>query len=211
MNDVLFVLSSAKPGRDAEYDDWYLKHHLPDMKAVPGVTDGRFYRAMDTLPKRWTYASRYEIDRPLADVLATVNTRVRSGVMKLTESIDSPNVLMLGATPQRRSIAAERGAEARQGELCVVLGSPSVDPEGWWDDRHVPSPIAQQGVFCAQPFLVAGARGETSWTNLALYDIAPGKGSTALAALTTGSGSWRIPPATPNAENLFVGLFEYVA
>jgi hypothetical protein len=212
MNDGLFVVSNAEPGREADYVKWYVDRHLPDVVAVPGVSRGAFYRAVD--PKaRWAYAARYALSKPFAEVMAEVFARAGTEKMPVTDAIDLSTTVMLGATPQRAQITAEAAPNAKDGELCIVLGDASIVKtlQAWWDDRSVPSPIASRGVLTAQPFATTDlAGGNAPWTALALYDIAGGKGLDAMAALTTQSGSWRIP-SMAKAENLFVGLYERIA
>jgi hypothetical protein len=214
LSDILFVVSNARPGREKEYIDWYVDHHLPDVSAVPGVAGGNFYRATDP-NSRWGYCARYTLNEPYGEIMSKVFARAGTPQMQLTDSIDSTTVVMLGATPQRKRITAEGAADAKTAELCVVLGDQSVgqDFKSWWDDRHVPTPIAQQGVFAAQPFQAKEIGGsKTSWANLATYDITSGKGRGALSALTGGSGGWRLP-RSPNAkpEDFYIGLFELIA
>jgi hypothetical protein len=214
LSDILFVVSNAKPGREKEYVDWYVNHHLPDVSAVPGVTGGNFYRAADS-NSRWSHCARYALKEPFGEIMPKVFARAGTPQMQLTDAIDSTTVVMLGATPQRTRITAEGAVDTKNAGLCIVLGDQSVgqDFKSWWDDRHVPTPIAQQGVFAAQAFSVKEIGGnKTSWANLAIYDIASGKGRGALSALTDGSGGWRLP-RSPNAkpEAFYIGLFELIA
>jgi hypothetical protein len=82
---LMVVPSNALPGRDAEYNDWYENVHLAEVCALPGVTSGRRYEALETSPAKpdATYLAIYEIETedPTA-VLAEIGRRSRSGEMK---------------------------------------------------------------------------------------------------------------------------------
>jgi hypothetical protein len=95
---VMIVPSSAKPGRDAEYNDWYDGVHLVDVCAVPGVVSGVRYEAHQSSPSKpeADYVALYEIeaDDPTT-VLAEINRRIGAGEMKLTDSLDTSSAKMM--------------------------------------------------------------------------------------------------------------------
>jgi hypothetical protein len=67
MSRYVFVgQSSPVPGREAEYEDWYLKRHLPAMLQCAGVVSVRRFRCVEPqLPGTATphrYLAIYEID-----------------------------------------------------------------------------------------------------------------------------------------------------
>lgn len=76
--------SSALEGRDAEYNDWYLKRHLPALLQCPGVLSVRRFRLADAqLPKTETnfkYLAIYEIETEAPqDFVKEVLSRAISG------------------------------------------------------------------------------------------------------------------------------------
>ncbi len=60
---VLAIWNDVEPSGEAEFNDWYLKEHLPERVAVPGFLDGRRYRACaDEHSPR--YVALYEAETP---------------------------------------------------------------------------------------------------------------------------------------------------
>ena len=195
LNEILFVLSNARSGREAEYADWYAKRHLADVTAVPGVANGRFYCALEAVSggRSWGYAGRYELERPVAEVLSAMSARAGSADMPLSDSIDSASVVMLGGKAEQPRIPAH-AVDARDGDLCVVLD------DATRDDPQVSEAMAAQGVLAAQSAILAEIAGrQRPWAHLVLYDVAAGRGRAVLAALTERAG----------AES-YVGLFERI-
>lgn len=95
---LLIVPSSAKPGREDEYNDWYDGQHLADVCAIPGVVSGVRYEAHPTSPSKpdAAYVALYEIeaDDPMA-VLAELTRRAGAGEMKITDALDTATARMM--------------------------------------------------------------------------------------------------------------------
>ncbi len=95
---VMAVWSSAKPGRDDEYNEWYDKVHIADICAIPGVTGAKRYEAIPASPAKpdGDYLAMYELelDDPTA-VLAEIGKRGQSGQMKISDAIDSGTAKMM--------------------------------------------------------------------------------------------------------------------
>jgi hypothetical protein len=90
----LFVFSTAKEGRDAEYNEWYDTVHLPDVLGLPGVRSGTRYRVQarpDEVPAH-RYLAVYELDGDGKDVLREIGRRSASGEFKQTDSLDQSSV-----------------------------------------------------------------------------------------------------------------------
>ena len=56
---VLAVWNDVEPSREAEFNDWYVKDHLPDRLAIPGFRRGRRWLSEGGSPRYFTF---YEID-----------------------------------------------------------------------------------------------------------------------------------------------------
>ncbi len=88
---ALVVTSSAKDGRDDEYNDWYDSTHLADICAIPGVVSGRRLEASPASPNATpsTYLAIYEIetDDPAA-VMAELGRRAQAGLMPVSDALD---------------------------------------------------------------------------------------------------------------------------
>ena len=89
---LMAVYSNAQPGRDADYMDWYENVHLGDIRAIPGVLNGRVFEAIPASPAQpsATYLALYdlELDDPMT-VLQEIGRRGQSGEMKMTDAVDS--------------------------------------------------------------------------------------------------------------------------
>jgi hypothetical protein len=92
---VMVVYSSAKPGREAEYLDWYQNVHIADMCSIPGVNSGRFFEASPASPAKpaATYLAIYELDvDDPAVVLQGMAQLGQSGRLQATDAIDLTSV-----------------------------------------------------------------------------------------------------------------------
>jgi hypothetical protein len=89
----MVVQSRAKPGRDAEYNDWYDRVHMPDICAIPGVKSGRRFDATPVAVggPGLQYLAIYEIeaDDPMA-VMVEMGKRAQNGSMRQSDALDAP-------------------------------------------------------------------------------------------------------------------------
>ena len=92
------VYSSPVEGREAEYNQWYDKQHLPDLLKIPGVIAARRYRiAKDQRggpPASLSrYMAVYEIDTSdLKSVFAEVNARRGTPAMVMLDALDPKSI-----------------------------------------------------------------------------------------------------------------------
>jgi hypothetical protein len=56
---ILAVWNDVEPMREAAFNDWYVKDHLPDRLAIPGFRRGRRWLSTGGRPRYFTF---YEID-----------------------------------------------------------------------------------------------------------------------------------------------------
>jgi hypothetical protein len=195
---VLFALSSGKPGRGLDYENWYATRHLPDMKSVPGVKDGQFYRAANA-ESRWDFCGRFQMTRRNVDVMADMVARAGTPAMPLTDALDPSKTLFLDATAHDSQPTAP---SADAGDLIVVGADGVVSDAELSAWRRVPGVVAVHG------FSLAAAIGNwtSPWRTLVFCDIRAGQGQAALTALANGSERWRAPQGANHIE-----LFERVA
>lgn len=65
---LMMAFTNPVAGKDAEFNAWYDKHHLPEVLQVPGVKSGRRYNLADTQvpggakPLPGQYLAIYEIE-----------------------------------------------------------------------------------------------------------------------------------------------------
>ena len=89
---AMVAASRAKPGRDAEYAEWYDTIHIKDICSVTGVKSGRRMTALpevspNTPPGSYLAIYEIEVDDP-ATVLAEMMQRSQAGEFRMTDSID---------------------------------------------------------------------------------------------------------------------------
>lgn len=93
----LVVLLNAVEGKDDEFNDWYDSKHVPDLLAVDGFVGATRLRRMDVPPAvgQRTYMAVYDIRTDdLPSVMTEMNSRVRSGVIDVSPTIDNASMIM---------------------------------------------------------------------------------------------------------------------
>ena len=88
---VLVVPSSAKEGRDDDYNEWYNNQHIHDLLAIPGIKSGRRFTPdpISPMPPPADYLAIYEIETDdIGSVFAEMNRRAQSGEMSVSDSLD---------------------------------------------------------------------------------------------------------------------------
>ena len=93
MAQGLFIAcSSAVPGKDAEYEEWYETTHVPDVRAaIPSITAVHRYRQVDLTggggaPR---YVAVYEFgDADVAVAAGQLGAAGAEGRLRLTDTID---------------------------------------------------------------------------------------------------------------------------
>ncbi len=99
----LLVFSNPTEGEDDAFNDWYDSIHVPDVLAVDGVVSARRFEidAIETPdvdglpappPPTHRYLAMYELDRDGNEVMTEFVTRVTSGQMALSETLDLATV-----------------------------------------------------------------------------------------------------------------------
>lgn len=87
------AMTKAKPGREAEFRDWYMNTHLDDVFAIPGIKTAQFFECeqvrKDSKGNNLMHMAEYdcEADSPQA-IVDELNARQASGQMKLTDAAD---------------------------------------------------------------------------------------------------------------------------
>lgn len=61
LRHVFMALTNVKPGREADFREWYDTEHVPDVVAVPCYRSGRRFRLFGTVGSEgpWEYLSLY--------------------------------------------------------------------------------------------------------------------------------------------------------
>jgi hypothetical protein len=93
MAQGLFIAySSAVPGKDAEYENWYEEIHVPDVRAaIPSITRVHRYKTVDLQGGNGAprYVAVYELgDDDVATAAAQLGAASAEGRMRRTDAID---------------------------------------------------------------------------------------------------------------------------
>lgn len=92
---ILVATSSAKEGRDAEYNEWYDEEHMHALLSIPGIISGRRFEASPAsphpAPARYLGIFEIEADDP-AEIMAELVRRGASGEISATDSLDGSSV-----------------------------------------------------------------------------------------------------------------------
>ena len=89
---LMIAYSSAAPGRDAEYEQWYDEIHIPDVRAaIPSVTAVHRYKQGDLqggagAPR---YVAVYELgDADVATAAGQLGAAGAEGRLRMTDAMD---------------------------------------------------------------------------------------------------------------------------
>jgi hypothetical protein len=83
------VLTNAVVGKDVEFNRWYDERHLPDLLAIPGITNAERAEASEGENLPFRYCAIYDITTDdIAGVLAEIERRANTDLMPLTETLD---------------------------------------------------------------------------------------------------------------------------
>src|SRR5690349_3728441 len=70
---ICVVENNCDPGREAEFNDWHERVHVPDVLATPGYVRARRYVNREARDGRGKYMTMYDIET--SDIAATLNAR----------------------------------------------------------------------------------------------------------------------------------------
>jgi hypothetical protein len=116
---VLLVQNDVEPGRESDFDAWYLADHMPDRVSVSGFRRARRWRAFEGGPRD---LSLYEID----------GSHVMSSgayLARLAEPTPGTRRNMDAFIGMRRSVCEVHGAAGFADGGCAVL-VPAAPPAG---------------------------------------------------------------------------------
>jgi hypothetical protein len=113
------VLTNPVPGKEAEYNEWYNKQHIPDVLNIPGMVCAQRFRIAEDQPavdqKTHKYLALYEIETSdLPGVFKELAARRGSADMVMSESIDLKNASACVFTPVADRVMAKDVARPRR-------------------------------------------------------------------------------------------------
>lgn len=109
---TLVVLSNPTAGKEAEFNEWYDKVHVPDVLRVPGFVAAQRFKLngpqLNDAPRPHRYLALYEIDTD--DIQASVDElRRRAGTieMAISDAIDIKGVFATMFSPVAERVLAK--------------------------------------------------------------------------------------------------------
>ncbi len=89
---VLVVYTNPVEGREQEYNDWYDKRHLADLRALPGVVAARRFTLAQAqvaeAPQAYRYLALYEIEtEDEQDWIRSLTARAGTEQMPISEAL----------------------------------------------------------------------------------------------------------------------------
>lgn len=97
------ILTRAADGRVKEFEEWYDKQHIPDVKAIPGIASAVRYKvlrnaALGSEAPSWDSVAIYDIEADDPQVVIDAITKAaRTPAMPISETL-SPVVVQLLAS-----------------------------------------------------------------------------------------------------------------
>ncbi len=107
------VMTNPNEGKEAEFNEWYNRHHIPDVLNVPGFVCAQRFRIADTqmggeASKAYKYLALYEIETDdLAGVLKDLRARGGTPEIVPSDAIDMKNVGTFIFTPVAEKVMAK--------------------------------------------------------------------------------------------------------
>jgi hypothetical protein len=180
MSDVMLAFTNAKPGREAQFNEWYGQEHLPAVIAVDGVLGGSRLQAAEDLPGDPSHPYRhlaiYDVESGRCQ--AAVDGLMQSDI-SLSADVEEPAVAWFFEELGPRRAHPDAGTAPFDRLVVLANATPDGDEpfNRWYDERHVPDVIDVIGGFvAAQRFRRADVRFNRNcpWGYLAIYDIPKG-------------------------------------
>jgi len=92
------VQTNPKPGREAEFEEWYSKQHVYDLLRVPGILSVQRYRftgnrreegeGYEGMPQPYHHLAVYEIEGDPEDILAGIERARDAGQIPWSDALD---------------------------------------------------------------------------------------------------------------------------
>lgn len=110
---TFLAMTNPVAGKEAEFNEWYDTHHIPDVVNVPGFVSGQRFRLADSQfggegSKIYKYLALYEIETD--DIAATIKElRARGGTADIvpSDAIDMKTVGTFMFTPIKEKVMAK--------------------------------------------------------------------------------------------------------
>jgi hypothetical protein len=96
---MYFVFGNARPGMEAEYNEWYDNVHLPQVLAMPGVISAQRFdlltpESASAFPVTHRYLAVYEFEGDADKIMLSMREASASGEMAMHEGLEIETVQM---------------------------------------------------------------------------------------------------------------------
>lgn len=109
---TFIVMTNPVAGKEAEYNDWYNRHHIPDVLNVPGFSCAQRFCLADTQfgggrSRPYKYLALYEIETDdLAGTLKELRARGGTAEIVATDTLDTSSIETFIFTPVAEKVMA---------------------------------------------------------------------------------------------------------
>jgi hypothetical protein len=166
---ILCVWNDVDPAIEDDYNDWYLREHIPERLAVPGMLRGRRYRADEGSPR---YMAIYETE--------TISV-LTSGVYRA--QLANPTAWTRRVMP---------GFRLMQRGICNVVASVGAGIGGAATVLHLrPEPGGELALAAWAQVLLAALLAQRQIAAAHIWSIMPGEPGSPTTALTRNSATER--------------------
>ena len=118
-NHVLVVLSNAKEGTDAAFNEWYTNTHIGDILAADGFSAAQRFKLSDSqigdATSPYGYLAVYEIDSEDLSGPITALQAAGQGSMEISDALDIENTVAWLYTPITERVTQEETTATRAG------------------------------------------------------------------------------------------------
>jgi hypothetical protein len=176
-NNLFFALSNSAPGKDAEFNDWYDKHHIREVPETHlGFLSGRRFRLNQGQPANeagvgspWQYLAIYQLDPAIDPAAIHKDGREHRGrTVPAGDTLADDHVAWtwepVGHRLLRRSKNPLPGGTQH---VLLELTNPADGQEtdfDHWRSTHIPETLEHTpGSIAAQPYQLAAGQREDQW------------------------------------------------
>ena len=178
-NNLFFALSNSAPGKDAEFNEWYDRHHIREVpENLLGFMSGRRFCLGDVqrtgenagVPSPWRYLAIYQLDSSIDS--AVIHADVGDHADRTVPAGDtlSPDHVAWTWAPIGPRVVADGSSSlvGAQQHVLLVLTNPAPGREdefnAWYDNFHLPEALEKiAGRVAAQRYRLTDAQRRDQW------------------------------------------------
>lgn len=168
MRAIWIMLSNCTDrARDAEYNEWYNKTHIPDLTATPGILSGQRYKDLrpHRLPDEPLYMAVYTVEWgdpwALLRRVAQVDDKKREAQGRMIDCLKAVLLSVWQPLGGAQFAASKHGTARLDGDvpkmLMLIMGNPvdvttQSDFDAWFNSDYLSGLLKMPGVVWGQCF-----------------------------------------------------------